>query len=358
MLIAGAAAMAVVAARMVLGPGAAIIAALLAVGLRGIVALIVGPVLGAPTSWFALYLGPALVVELLALTPLIKRPLLFGAIGGLGVGTVGLWLESLWIDAVYRYPWPMSMWGEALTMAVPVAVVMGLCGALLGLVLTGRRLPRPSVEHRGHHPDGVGHRRRGRQRTAHRSARKRHCHSQFDGSAQQQRSAHGGRRRADHPCQPGQRRPRVGDNPGVAGWAGQRPRAAHRPARTGRPRTLPLDVPIPVWGTWKTLLRVQDGTTMAAVPIFLPADPGIDAKEVPAQASSTRAFVQEITVLQRERNLDHPAWLFTVASLVVLVCTLVLIAALAWGAGRINSRELLTGSEPEHAPPRPVQPQT
>jgi hypothetical protein len=116
--------------------------------------------------------------------------------------------------------------------------------------------------------------------------------------------------------------------------------------------------PIPVWGTWKTLLRVQDGTTMAAVPIFLPADPGIGAKELPAQASSTRAFVQEVTVLQRERNLDHPAWLFTVASLVVLVCTLVLIAALAWGAGRINSRELLTGSEPEPAPPRPVQPQT
>jgi hypothetical protein len=45
-----------------------------------------------------------------------------------------------------------------------------------------------------------------------------------------------------------------------------------------------------------------------------------------------------------------------VASLVVLLCTLVLIAALTWGAGRINGRELFTGSEP--APPRPVQPQT
>ena len=94
---------AAVAARMVLGRGAASIAALWrpccatsSIDLR--------PVLGAPTSWFALYLGPALVVELIALTPLIKRPLLFGAIGGLGVGTVGLWLESLWIDAVYRYP--------------------------------------------------------------------------------------------------------------------------------------------------------------------------------------------------------------------------------------------------------------
>lgn len=112
--------------------------------------------------------------------------------------------------------------------------------------------------------------------------------------------------------------------------------------------------PIPVWGSWKTLLRVQDGKTMAAVPVFLAADPGIGAKEVPALASSTRPFVQEITVLQRERNLDHPSWLFNVASLVVLACTLVLIAALTWGAGRINARELHSGSEP--APPRPVQP--
>ncbi|EUA41478.1 hypothetical protein I552_0007 [Mycobacterium xenopi 3993] len=28
------------------------------------------------------------------------------------MGTIGLWLESLWIGAVYHYPWPVSMWGE------------------------------------------------------------------------------------------------------------------------------------------------------------------------------------------------------------------------------------------------------
>lgn len=109
------------------------------------VALVVGPILGAPISWFPLYLGPAVVVEVLALTPLLKRPIVFGAVCGLGIGTVGIWLESFWIDAVYHYPWPASMWPEALVMAVPVAVFMGVCGALLGLVLTGRPLPRPAV---------------------------------------------------------------------------------------------------------------------------------------------------------------------------------------------------------------------
>jgi hypothetical protein len=42
--------------------------------------------------------------------------------------------------------------------------------------------------------------------------------------------------------------------------------------------------------------------------------------------------------------------LFTAASMVVLFCTLVLIAALTWGAGRINARESYT----EAAPKQPV----
>ena len=58
-----------------LGRGAAIIAAVFAIALRGVVALLVGPILGAPINWFPLYLGPAVVVELLALTPLFKRPM-------------------------------------------------------------------------------------------------------------------------------------------------------------------------------------------------------------------------------------------------------------------------------------------
>jgi hypothetical protein len=358
MLIASAAAMVAVAARLVLGPGAAIIAALLAAGLRGVVALVVGPVLGAPVSWFALYLGPALVVELLALTPLVKRPLIFGAVGGLGVGTVGLWLESLWIGAVYRYPWPTSMWGEALAMAVPVAIGMGLCGALLGLVLTGKRLPRPAVSITaivltlvvisGAVANGL--------------------------RTEVRENANAIITLTDLPSDPGKRMvdadvqitpaDLVSDDPAwvtILAWQGglanDRGLVINRlePVGPGHYRSTQ---PIPVWGSWKTLLRVQDRTTMAAVPIFLPADPGIGAKELPAQAESTRPFVQEITVLQRERNLDHPAWLFTVASLVVLFCMLVLIAALAWGAGRINARELRARSQAEPAPPQPVQPHT
>ncbi|PRC46617.1 hypothetical protein C6A85_89180, partial [Mycobacterium sp. ITM-2017-0098] len=145
MLIAAAAALALVGARIFMGRGAALIAAVVAIGLRGIVAFVVAPVLDAPVNWFALYLGAAVVVELLALTPLYKRPVVFGLVSGLGIATVGLWIESLWINAVYPLPWPTSIWPEALAMAVPVAILVGGCGALVGMVLTGQRLPSRGI---------------------------------------------------------------------------------------------------------------------------------------------------------------------------------------------------------------------
>ncbi|OMB97397.1 hypothetical protein A5733_10045 [Mycobacterium sp. NS-7484] len=346
MMIAAAAALAAVAARLVLGPGGALIGAAFAIVLRGAVAFIVGPVLGAPTSWFALYLGPALVVELIALTPLVKRPILFGAVGGLGVATLGLWLESLWIGAVYHYPWPTSMWGEALAMAIPVAIAMGMCGALLALVLNGQPLPRPAA--------GIsivvatvlvigGAVANGLRTDVPENARATITLTDLP--------EHDGQRMvsADVQITP---RDLVGDNPewvSILAWQGglanQHGLVIDRLDNVG-PGHYRSTQPIPVSGSWKTLLRVQDGTTMAGVPIYLPADPGIGATETPALATSDREFVQEITILQRERNLNHPAWLYNVASLVVLVCTLILIAGLSWGAGRINAKELASGREP------------
>ena len=238
MLIAAAAAIAAVVARMTMGRGAAVIAALFAIGLRGIVALIVGPILGAPINWFPLYLGPALVVELVALTPLFRRPLFFGAVAGLGIGTVGLWLESLWIGAVYHYPWPGALWREALPTAVPVAILMGVCAALFGMVLTTRKLPSKAV--------GI---------TAvaltvlvigATVANGLHIDVPSKDTATV--------KLADLPSKPGQRMvsadvqitpptllrasPGLADHPVLAGQDEQRPRPADRPAEEGRARTL------------------------------------------------------------------------------------------------------------------------
>jgi hypothetical protein len=347
MLIAAAATIGTIVARITMGRGAAIIAALFAIALRGAVALLVGPILAAPINWFPLYLGPAIVVEALAFTPLFRRPILFGAVAGLGVGTVGLWLESLWIGAVYHYPWPISMWGEALAMAVPVAVLAGMCAAMFGMVLTGQRLPGRAIGSAvvavtvlvtGAAVANGLHIRVPKQDTA-------------------------TVRLTDLPSPPGQRMVSadVQVNPpnmlsnhpdwlSILSWQGrmQHHRGLYIDSlqRVG-PGHYRSTQPIPASGTWKTLLRVQDGRTMTAVPIWEPADDAIPAPEIPALASSTRPFVLEVTILQRERDPNVPAWLFTAGGIVVLIFTLIVITALTWGAGRINAAE--------SAPRRPEQ---
>src|SRR6185312_2558766 len=357
MLIAAAASFGLIAARMMLGRGAAIGAALVAILLRGAVALVVGPILGAPINWFPLYLGPAVVVELLGLTPLIKRPLVFGGLCGLGIATVGLWLESLWITAVYHYPWPMSMWPEALAMAVPVAVLVGLCGAMVGMVFTGQRLPARAV--------GIGivvatvlaiggATANGLQYVVPKDPVVAIQLTEV-GNTNGQRMV-----RADVRFTPPDS---VSSNPewvSFLSWQGKmendRGLVIDNLQRVG-PGQYRTTRDIPVWGAWKTLLRVQDGRTMAGVPIFLAADPGINkpaegiaANRPEAKIFGAPHFQPEITILQRERTPDTPAWLWFVGGLVVLVCTLVLIAALTWGAGRINDNETPIEAEAEDQP--------
>ena len=45
-------------------------------------------------------------------------------------------------------------------------------------------------------------------------------------------------------------------------------------------------------------------TRSISMPLFMPRDEAIPAKEVPAEASFTRAFQPDIEVLQRERKQD------------------------------------------------------
>ena len=42
---------------------------------------------------------------------------------------------------------------------------------------------------------------------------------------------------------------------------------------------------MPIGGDWKTLVRLHTGTDLTAAPIYLPEDPAIPAKEIPARAS-------------------------------------------------------------------------
>ncbi|HLS76984.1 MAG TPA: hypothetical protein VK083_09370 [Nocardia sp.] len=343
LLITAAATVTLVAARVVLGRGSTLLVVAFAFAVRLLVAwLVAGPIIDAPRNVFPLYLGAAVVVELLALLPLHRNRLWWGALAGLGIATVGMWIESRWVDAVFLNPWPGSMWPKLLLLTVPTGILGGVVGAMLGTVLRGERLPRPPVR-RAIMVAAVlvlG------ASTAYGLVMRVPGNASATITLRDTAPAAGGERMvvADVRFEPADL---VSDDPEwvqILSWQGgaeaddlgsglvvdRLTRVEEGHYRSTRP--------VPADGTWKTVLRVHDGQTFTAVPIFMAADPGIGAEEVPASDNVRREFIPEITVLQRERSFDHPAWLFAAASLVVLLCSLAMVWGLSWGAARINER--------------------
>ncbi len=88
-------------------------------------------------------------------------------------------------------------------------------------------------------------------------------------------------------------------------------------------------------GEWKTMIRLHRGNALTALPIYLPADPAIPVKGIPAEAQFERAFGPEQQLLQRERKADVAGWLWAVAYGVVLAIALGFLALLAWGVHRV-----------------------
>ncbi len=329
LMVAAAAGVALVAARLWMGRGGALAAVAFFLAVRGIIVVVVGPVLGEITPTFPLYLGSALVVELLALTALLRRPLVFGAVAGLAVGTVGHLTELGWTQLVSTLTWGTDIAVEGTLMAVVGGVSGGLIGALLATGLR-RRLPRPAV-----------------------------ARSVLVGALVALSVAVGNGLVATVPpdlqatfaftevsAEPRTANVSVQltpadalDDPSwvqITAWQGQGLVVTNL-EQTG-PGQYRTTEPVPLHGQWKTLLRLHDGRTLTAVPIWLPADEAIDAEQVPATDGVTRAAVPEIDILQRERDLGAPGWLWAASNLVVLLCSLALIAAIGWGVGRYSRR--------------------
>ncbi|MDQ4084831.1 MAG: hypothetical protein M3165_03360, partial [Actinomycetota bacterium] len=71
------------------------------------------------------------------------------------------------------------------------------------------------------------------------------------------------------------------------------------------------DRPLPLHGSWKTMLRLHLPVhRMASVPVYLPADPAIPAPQVPAVQGADREFVVEKHILRREEKKGVPGWLW------------------------------------------------
>lgn len=332
MMIAAAAGIALVAARRVLGAWGAILAVLFYLAVRIGTAVIVGPVLGEAYNTFPIYLGTAVVVELVALVrPLARRPLLYGAVAGLGLSTVGLALEGLWVQAAFVLPWTPDMWGEGLLMSVPVGVLAGMAGALFGTALTTGEIPGKAVC-----------------RTVVVAGVVALSVSLGNGLYATVPDASASVVLTDVDADPATRtvQARVTFDPAdlpsddptwvqITAWQGGGEGVVVDRLRESAPGVWETTRPIPVHGSWKTLIRVADDRVLAAVPIWMPADPAIGADELAAPATFTRDFVPESSILQREKNADHPTWLWNAGCTVVAICSLLLIWALSWGVARV-----------------------
>jgi hypothetical protein len=327
MMIMLAAGVGLVAARIYAGRGAALGAAVFFLIARGVLALLIGPVLGETTPHMPLYIVEALVVEAVALRVSTDRPLAFGLWSGLGIGTVGLASEWAWSHIWMPIPWPSAAFPEVVLVGLAIALAASLIGAWIGTRLSpepGRRLPglrlgacagaaaiAVATVFALNTPADEGVR-------AQVALREVSSGPQREVSATLRLSPRDAAEDA-----------RWFD---VTAWQGGG--LVVDPLERVGPGVYRSTEPIPVGGNWKTMIRLHSDSSLTAVPIFLPRDAAIPAPEVPAQASFSRGFVDETQLLQREKTGGSPA-LVAIAYATVASISLSLLALLAWSLHRL-----------------------
>jgi hypothetical protein len=332
-----AAGIALVAARIRIGKGGALGAMAFFLVFRGVLTLLIGPILGRTLLHFPLYLAEAVIIELVALrVPARQKPLTLGLWAGIGIATVGLAAEWGWSHVFMPLPWT----GNLLPLGVVWGFVGAICGALIG-ALIGRALSPPAQDMfvvRQRLPRGIG--------VALAAAVVALLAVPLTSTVHPYRAdlamdpplgIPGGRVHVTlkmHPANAAQGAQWFN----VTAWQG---------ARTGNgglvikdlhetsPGVYQTDGTVPVFGEWKALVRLHKGRSLMALPIYLPADPAIPAKQVPPWPNVTRPFQREKAILQRE-SVGGEQWLQRPAYALLGALALVWVGSLAWGLRRLE----------------------
>jgi len=316
-----------VTARLLIGRGGALLALVAYLVTRGLLSLYVGPIAGHTPLHFPLYLVEALVVEAVALRAPSDRPVAFGALCGVGIGTLGLAAEWGWSHVWWVIPWTSALLPEGIVAGFLAAVAGGVIGGFVGGSLR-------SAEHR----------RQSEPRWAAPAAA-----AVVIGLFAFALPMNGGPRVLAEislgDLSPPPKRtvaatirlhPRDAAEDAewlnATGWQGGS--SVVDPLRRVDQGVYRTTKPNPVYGNWKVTLRLHKGRTVASLPIFLPKDEAIPVPEVPAKPSFTRSFVRDKSNLQREQKKDVPGFLTTAAYLIVLAIAIGLLSALAWGLAR------------------------
>src|SRR4051794_1053117 len=328
-MLAIAAACGLVTARIVLGRFGALQALAFYLFLRVAITLIVSGVFDLSTMHFPLYVVEALIVEAVAWRLGTDKPLRLGVVSGALIGTVGFAAEYAWTHIWMPIPWPSSLIGEMLPLTLIAALGAGVLGAYIGGTLRDPKIvprlgpasavvaagiallfaiafPLPKAEDINARADVTLHYVAGQNANA--TVRIIPASATSDAAWVTATAWQGGGLIVN-------RLKRVGD--GVY--------------ETTRP--LPLD------GKWKSLIRVSDGRSLEAVPVYLPADKAIPAKEVPAKLHFVRPFVSDHTILQRESK--GGALYLTLPSYLLLALIFAAeFSLLAWGLVRLRKVSL------------------
>jgi hypothetical protein len=301
-LICLAAGIALVASRLVLGPGNAVLVGGLAAASR---------VLNTPshvvqTRAAALFIAPAVAVELAALLFGVTRRLRFAVASGVGIATIGLAGEYVWNRHAHQ-PWTPNLMLPAVLIGGLVAIGAALLASALaggvrrdgpgvprwavalgGLaVLVGLVLPLP--RHAGNVQAAIHVVGRGDTAVVHVTLTPANAaaHARWFQTI---------------------------------AWQGGGMVVAEM-HREGPGRYV-SDKPVPVTGHWKTLVRLHTGDQMMSAPVWMPADPAIGKPQIPA-VDRTIAFSHEQKYLTREARSGPAAF-------AVFAYTLLTIVAVLW----------------------------
>jgi hypothetical protein len=309
---------------------------------RAMLTLLVGPVLGRSTLHFPLYLPEALLVEAVAWRIPRERYLRIGLVSGALIGTVGLPAEWAWTHAFMVFPWTGALWPEGAVMGFVAAVAGAVLGAAIGRALVPERAAL-GASNRGPWR-GVAVAAAGivalvvvalpLHMTAHTSYRATVALTTASPGPDQTVNATVQLRPPDAA---------VGANwfdvtawqGGTGSWGGGIEGFVLSPLRRVGPGMYRTTRPFPVYGNWKALIRLHTGNSIQAVPVYLPADPAIPAKGVPASPLFRRNFEPDKRILQREA-VGGSRLIQNVAYVVLGLLALLWIASLGWGLRRLS----------------------
>ena len=295
--------------------------------------------LGRSTLHFPLYLAEAGLVELVALVVSTRRQVLFGAVSGVAIGTVGLAAEWGWSHVWMPLPWKSAMWPEGAILGFIAALAGGVLGGLAGRALLPVEAPRQRS------PRFVVPLAWAGAFAVIAIAMPMSSHNDYkatvtltDASPAPQRMVN-----ATVKLDP----PQAADNAtwfNLTSWQGGTGTyngqvigqwVVPMKAVAGSPGVYRSTKPVPVYGKWKTLLRLATVGSLQAVPIYMPADPAIPAKGVKATPTFTRSFVADKKVLQREA-VGGPVNLERAAYAMLGLLALIWIASVAFGLRRLD----------------------